>query len=60
MRRSRRASGKESALDAFSTEVQRVPGADGLSFAVGHADVGGTAAERIMRAGEQWRLESGR
>ena len=50
VRRSGRASGKESALDAFANQSIAVPGAPHLSFSVGGAETGGVAAERIVRS----------
>ena len=48
-RRSSRAVGKESLLDAFAESLQTVPEAPELLYAVGGAEAGGSAAERIMR-----------
>ena len=49
VRRSARERAKETLLDAFSDEAQPVANAPELSFAIGGAEVGGAAAERIMR-----------
>ena len=51
MRRSSRAAvGKDSLLDAFADSIHTIPGAPGLRYAVGGADVGGITAEKIMRS----------
>ena len=50
MRRSSRAVGKDSLLDAFAESLHPVTGAPHLKFAVGGVSVGGVAAEKIMRA----------
>ena len=49
MRRSSRAVGKESLLDTFADAQHAVPSAPDVYFTVGGAEVGGVAAERIMR-----------
>ena len=49
VRRSGRDKQRGSLLDAFGEGSHPVEGAPGLTFAVGGVDVGGAAAERIMR-----------
>ena len=48
-RRSSRAVGKESLLDAFGDATHSIPDAPEYEFLVGGADAGGATAERIMR-----------
>ena len=50
MRRSSRAVGKDSLLDAFADAPNSIRGAPGLRYAVGGAETGGVAAEKIMRS----------
>lgn len=49
VRRSSRAAGKDSLLDAFAEKRHAVLDVEGLTYEVGGADVGGSGAERIMR-----------
>ena len=49
VRRSGRASGKDSPLDAFAGPAKPLDGSSSYTFAVGGAEVGGVAADKVMR-----------